>query len=328
MIERLGDSMPARFPRVNPSGAWRWSAGRNPVSSFGDKLRREREMRGVTLEEISESTKIGTRSLRALEQEDFEKLPGGIFNKGFVRAYSRFLGLDEDQTVADFDLAWNEHESAKGPAPELLVEENPEPERSTSKLLLAVLLVVIAVAAGWYALQNYRGAKAVTNPQAVANDSQRASSVQPQASSAPSVTSADRQSSGAAPNAAATKEPSENPKPLSNSSSAINLGASGKAGDKPANDVVSKIADSSAPIRVEVFAREDAWLSILADGKSMGQGILNAQKSRLIHAQKEVRLTVGNAGGVEVSFNGQTVDVGGRPRQVKELIFTPEGLQR
>ena len=61
----------------------------NPLSSFGEKLRREREMRGVTLEEIAESTKIGTRSLRALEQEDFEKLPGGIFNKGFVRAYSR-----------------------------------------------------------------------------------------------------------------------------------------------------------------------------------------------------------------------------------------------
>src|SRR3954466_5207839 len=82
----------------------------NPVSSFGDKLRREREMRGVTLEEIAESTKIGTRSLRALEQEDFEKLPGGIFNKGFVRAYSRYLGLDEEQAVTDFLAAESESE--------------------------------------------------------------------------------------------------------------------------------------------------------------------------------------------------------------------------
>jgi len=79
------------------------------VGGFGDKLRREREMRGVSLEEIAESTKIGTRSLRALEQEDFEKLPGGIFNKGFVRAYSRFLGIDEDQALADFDATWKEH---------------------------------------------------------------------------------------------------------------------------------------------------------------------------------------------------------------------------
>ncbi|HEX4664906.1 MAG TPA: RodZ domain-containing protein [Terriglobales bacterium] len=300
------------------------------MSSFGDKLRREREMRGVTLEEISESTKIGTRSLRALEQEDFEKLPGGIFNKGFVRAYSRFLGLDEDQTVADFDLAWNEHESAKGPAPEPLVDEKPEPERSTSKLLLAVLLVILALTAGWYALHNYRGARPATNqqPATSVNDSQRVSSVQAPLSSPQPVTPADRQSSNTVSNPATTKESSESPKPLSNSNSSETSGAPVRGSDKPANDLVTKPANSSAAIRLEIFAREDSWLSILADGKNMGQGILNAQKSRTIHAQKEVRLTVGNAGGVEVSFNGQAVDIGGEPNQVKELIFTSEGLQR
>jgi cytoskeleton protein RodZ len=300
------------------------------VSSFGDKLRREREMRGVTLEEISESTKIGTRSLRALEQEDFEKLPGGIFNKGFVRAYSRFLGLDEDQTVADFDLAWNEHESAKGPAPEPLVEEKPEPERSTSKLLLAVLLVILALTAGWYALHNYRGTRTATNqqPATPVNDSQRLSSAQPAVSSPQPVTPADRQSSNTVSNPATTKESSESPKPLSNSNSSETSGAPVRGSDKPADDLVTKPANSSAAIRLEIFAREDSWLSILADGKNMGQGVLNAQKSRTIHAQKEVRLTVGNAGGVEVSFNGQAVDIGGEPNQVKELIFTSEGLQR
>src|SRR5262244_519132 len=70
-------------------------------------MRREREMRGVSLEEISGSTKIGTRSLKALEEEDFEKLPGGIFNKGFVRAYAKYLGLDEEQAVTDFLAAEN-----------------------------------------------------------------------------------------------------------------------------------------------------------------------------------------------------------------------------
>jgi cytoskeleton protein RodZ len=301
------------------------------VSSFGDKLRREREMRGVTLEEISESTKIGTRSLRALEQEDFEKLPGGIFNKGFVRAYSRFLGLDEDQTVADFDLAWSEHESAKGPAPEPLVDEKPEPEPSPSKLLLAVLLVVIAVGAGWYVLHNYRGARTVTNQQtAIAvTETQRVSSAQPPVSPPQPVIPVDQQSSSTVSSSpATTKEPSASPTPLSNSNTSETVGAPGRANDKPANGPISKTANSPARIRLEIFAREDSWLSILADGKSMGQGVLNAQKSRTVHAQKEVRLTVGNAVGVEVSFNGQAVDIGGEPNQVRELIFTSEGLQR
>ena len=71
----------------------------NPLPSFGKKLKLEREKRAITLEQISNSTKIGTRMLRALEEEDFDQLPGGIFNKGFVRAYARHVGLDEDQAA-------------------------------------------------------------------------------------------------------------------------------------------------------------------------------------------------------------------------------------
>jgi cytoskeleton protein RodZ len=86
------------------------------VGSFGERLQREREMRGVTLDEIAEATKIGTRSLRALEAQEFEKLPGGIFNKGFVRSYARFLGLDEEQAVADYEAAAKEKLAGKGKA--------------------------------------------------------------------------------------------------------------------------------------------------------------------------------------------------------------------
>ena len=68
------------------------------MPSFGEKLKQEREKRKMTLEEISISTKIGTRMLQALEEDKFNQLPGGIFNKGFIRAYSRYVGLDEDQT--------------------------------------------------------------------------------------------------------------------------------------------------------------------------------------------------------------------------------------
>ena len=72
------------------------------MPSFGEKLKQEREQRKITLEQISISTKIGTRMLQALEEDRFNQLPGGIFNKGFVRAYARCVGLDEDQTVAEY----------------------------------------------------------------------------------------------------------------------------------------------------------------------------------------------------------------------------------
>jgi len=72
------------------------------LGAFGARLKQERERQGITLEQVSQSTKITVRMLQALEEERFEKLPGGIFNKGFVRAYARHLKIDEDKAVADY----------------------------------------------------------------------------------------------------------------------------------------------------------------------------------------------------------------------------------
>ena len=66
---------------------------------FGKLLRREREQRGVTLDAISASTKVTVRMLRALEEEHFDQLPGGILGKGIVRGYVRCLSLDENEWV-------------------------------------------------------------------------------------------------------------------------------------------------------------------------------------------------------------------------------------
>jgi cytoskeletal protein RodZ len=75
---------------------------------FGEKLRQQREQRGVSLDAISSATKISTRMLRALEEEQFDQLPGGVFNKGFVRAYARQIGMDEDEAVNNYLTALRE----------------------------------------------------------------------------------------------------------------------------------------------------------------------------------------------------------------------------
>ncbi len=92
------------------------------MPSFGEKLKLEREKRKISLDQISSTTKIGTRMLQALEEEKFSQLPGGIFNKGFVRAYARVVGLDEDQTVADYLQASGEASPAR---PELVRNAGP-----------------------------------------------------------------------------------------------------------------------------------------------------------------------------------------------------------
>src|SRR5690349_12626173 len=72
------------------------------TSSFGQELRREREVREVSLAEISAATKISVRILSALENDQFEILPAPVFTKGFIREFSRYLGLDPEKMVNSF----------------------------------------------------------------------------------------------------------------------------------------------------------------------------------------------------------------------------------
>jgi cytoskeletal protein RodZ len=75
------------------------------MGSFGEKLRRERDLRGISLREIAERTKISVRFLQALEEDRIDVLPGGLFPRAFVKQYALFLGLDVEKTVADFVAA-------------------------------------------------------------------------------------------------------------------------------------------------------------------------------------------------------------------------------
>src|SRR5258706_3984298 len=67
--------------------------------TFGEELRRNRELREVSLESIAAATKISVRYLTALEKGDYSRLPAPVFTRGFIRAYASFLGLDPDEMV-------------------------------------------------------------------------------------------------------------------------------------------------------------------------------------------------------------------------------------
>jgi cytoskeleton protein RodZ len=79
------------------------------MGNFGETLKQEREFRGITLDAITRVTKISNRHLLALEQEHFDVLPGGVFNKSMVREYARVVGLDQDEWVKRYLSA---HQSA------------------------------------------------------------------------------------------------------------------------------------------------------------------------------------------------------------------------
>jgi len=110
--------------------------------NFGERLHRERELREVSLKELTIGTRISARYLEAFESEDWDKLPGGVFNRGFVRSIARYLGLDEENLLAEYDMARGEQNL---PTPRPYENKIPRPP---IWIPIAMVLGVLAILAG------------------------------------------------------------------------------------------------------------------------------------------------------------------------------------
>jgi cytoskeleton protein RodZ len=292
------------------------------MGAFGDRMRREREMRGITLDEITESTKISRRHLEALETEHFDQLPGGVFNKGFVRAYARFLGIDEDRAVAEYSAASNEQPEPENKFP-LEIHEQPNrelnPRRSKLPLVFAVAaLVGVLVGYGFWVRSKPHGSVPVEKTQQAAPVNP-ASEPQANAPASPPVTA-----SSPEPTKDSAQATSAKPAPTQST-------ASSRPAEPKREAVAAEPADAPASGKesaffVQVKAKEDSWVSIVADGKSVMQRVLPADKNKKVKAGKTLILRTGNAGGIEVSFNGRSLGALGNENEPRTLTFNASGL--
>ena len=265
------------------------------MGAFGDRLRREREMRGITLDEISTSTKIARRHLEALEREDFDTLPGGIFNKGFVRAYARFLGIDEEQAVADY-LAANSPPPQTEEAFPLEVPDKPDFAKSMRSVTLVILVLLGGIAGGWFYWTKYR-------PQHQAKSAVSAP--------APQISSASPQpASQQTPPPASAGAPSEVPE-----------------AQTPQAQVPGQGQNADVAFTVIIRANEKSWVSMKADGRTVVERELSVGEEQSAKAEKQITLTVGNAAGIDVSFNGAPQGHLGEKGKVRTVTFTPHGRE-
>ena len=308
------------------------------MPSFGEKLKLEREKRKITLEQISNSTKIGTRMLQALEEDRFNQLPGGIFNKGFVRAYARFVGLDEDQTVADYL-------EASGDAPPVSTEiapqedgarENAEnlrrleasedyPARHLPWGLFAAVLLVIALALSLWSHRRREQARQSVRPAPTAAATQLSGEASRGASGDESGAGSPSPASPATGSPTAGSTPSVQPASAS-SGKASSIAPKIPQDLAPQNLSAASPAATPGEFTVLIQTREESWISIAADGKSAPSELLAAGSERTIRGRKEVIVKMGNAGGVDFHFNGKKLDTGGEFGEVKTITLGPAGI--
>lgn len=126
--------------------------------TLGEKLRAAREERGISISEVAEQTRIAPMYLECIENNDYKPLPGGIFNKGFVKSYARFVGFDEHEALQDYSrLAAQaeavEDEKYRSYRPEVLTDDQARP--STIPTIIFAGIILALMTGGILFLVNY-----------------------------------------------------------------------------------------------------------------------------------------------------------------------------
>jgi cytoskeleton protein RodZ len=304
--------------------------------AFGEGLRRAREMRNISLDEIAATTKIGTRLLRALEEEQFDLLPGGIFNKGYVRAYAKYVGIDEEKAIAGYLQAAQE----AAPGGHAVADQNPASrfERSSreeagagrrSPLPVVPILIALVLVAGTVGGWRVYRERQLDRKQQAAITVPRDAALRASTSSPP-------------PASMSTAEKS--PSPQAGSDTSAPTGTDVIASAKPVEEKSGTQLPATAPVslaagtnnvanpagatsfELTVRPRNRAWVSIKSDGKFVVRGIIQPPDVKTVRATDQVVFWTGNAGAVEVFFNGKSVPLTGGENEERVLVFNSRGL--
>ena len=322
------------------------------MGAFGDKFRKEREKKNISLDDVSNGTKISSRMLKAIEEEKFDLLPGGVFNKGFIRAYAKHLGMSEEDAISGY------------------------------------LAAIQGTQAGAYELRNAKEAKAVKKMYAkpemrkqAADEADELPDLQlPRAEHvrAPANKYLDgrprnrtswgliaaavlvialavylwtHRPSSAHPQVASTSEPASTPAPAPQRAVAL-ANQNTANGEKPANAAphtasqpvatshqqnassptaapatAPAAAPAPRPISLVVRAEENSWISVTVDGQIVSQETLIAPAHASFRASREIAVKVGNAGGVTFLWNGKEIPAQGVQSEAKTVVFDIGGLR-
>jgi cytoskeleton protein RodZ len=274
---------------------------------FGERLKRERELREVTLQEITSATRIGPRFLEALENEEWDRLPGGVFNRGFVRSIARYLGLDEEALLGEYDLA----HGAQVPPPEEVPQPKKKPLSRWKPVLLVLLLLVViagAIYGGILAWKHYAARSSV----------KEAPEPSPPALAQPSLPEA----SPPQPSLSQPASPQPTP-PLV--PTAVEIPATQpRLPIKP--NLPAKIVHG--PLDLLVSVSSATHLLVLVDGRVAFYDEVHAGQNLQFTAEDGFEVTAANSGAVLLEMNGQVMPPLGAPGTSGTIKLSHDDLRQ
>lgn len=286
------------------------------MATLGQRLREERERRGLSIEHLATQTRIHPDYFRAIERDDTASLPGGFFYRSFVRQYARLMELPESAYQAELDRSLeSEIQDASGretalPDRQISVPRMPtgrtDPAEETRRwaVRLAALILAVAACTGgvviwqrWPLWTTSRPAVPETPP-----------SIPATSTPAPTV------AQGPAPAPVETQPPAT---PAASTETTPPAGTPAPSATAP--------AQPSGPVRVILRATEMTWVGVWQGQKVLFSDVIHPGETRGFGSEDKLRVRLGNAGGVTVEWNGRVIPPPGPRGQVRTLDFWADG---
>lgn len=326
------------------------------MPTFGDHLKQIRELKGFSIEDLSRVSKINPRLLMAIEAEDFDALPGGVFNRGFVKTYAKYCGFSEKDLLSEYEHTLKQ---MSGPELQLLpVEPKAAPGESQAfgkrASIVTAMVILVAVGALLYFHFSRNKPDQKTNVESAAVQPETAvpqnAAPQPETSVPPPVlpsNPSDATGAGAGPpadststsNVAGSSKAESTPpvvksetEPLTSRPGAGALSQQRKSAspagqESPASASEIKSAEEvivkgrNGALSLQIVAKDNTWLSIRRDGQEVYRKIMLSNETLRFTAKNKFDIVCGNAGGVTFTVDGKTMPPLGGPGEVKTVTY-------
>lgn len=291
--------------------------------SVGSALRTARESAGLSLGEVADRLKLSMRQLEAIENDNFDALPGATFVRGFVRNYARFLEIDPAplMTALDghFPSAVKEVANLSREERESEPEAPSESSGGSGKAMVGLLVGAVAVSVAFWVYSGRENHESTQESQALLAASEAMASQSMAETSAPVASSMPVTTEASVPVVASA--PVAKVAPLAASAPKAAVASAPKAVASAPVVHTEASAPQGSQGKVVVNASEEAWVSITdASGKKLLYSTLQPGATREISGQAPFRVVLGNAAKVTINYNGQAVDFSDKIRNTTAKI--------
>jgi cytoskeletal protein RodZ len=278
------------------------------MHSSSTDLKSEREKRKIPLAQIAADTHISLHYLHCLEEGRYEDLPGGMYNRAFLRAYCESIGIDRETAKRYEDIVTPQNEKLAKPRPQYPRQDT----LSRSTPIVAWSLMLLISATGLFLSRKWISA-------AFSPYFSQTAATETNNEPAP------------APQSLSVKEPVT---PIHASSASSALHAPIRADDNSLEEPLMKATIEAAPdnpspvqlLRLEFEALDQCWISIDNDRGPVVRRLLEPGEAQAFSAAEEFFIVVGNAGGVQLKINGKRAKPLGETGEVVRIRINEETL--